>query len=418
MIKIGLKTTVFSLLTLILFSCGHQKKPTGGPKDTVKPEISSIIPAEYQQLDNKLEIIFSKPIKKSTIYTAIRFYPSISNKKYIWEGNKLTILFKENLQDNTNYFVSFSTSIKGIHQNPLDKKYLFTFKHGLLQDYSIYGNITYEKLEDAGKDISLTLFSADSIIVFNKMINGDSYKLDYLNDMPYLLKTSVDKNKKAFCEINVTDSNRTFANLNIAYSDTTKPTLKKLKTRSNTQLDLILSEPIKSFTNLFITTIDSNQTILPIVATEIIEDTLKIITQRQDTLKYILKIYDITDMKNNKTDYDSLFFNYSSLPDTINPKVIAITPTNGIVIKNSHPIINVKLSELILSQNITAKLVANENAREYPLKVTQKNLMEYEFRPKKILINYSSYKIKISLKDFAENKSEFESNFMLIEEGK
>ena len=193
LIRIGLGITVFSIIFL-LNSCGHKKKPTGGEKDTISPKILSFYPPEFSKLNNSLEILFSKPIEKSTVFEGISIYPPILKKKLIWSDNLLHIKILESLKDSTNYFFKFSSSIKGIHQNPLDKNYTVIYYNGVLQNYSIYGTISYEKEEDKNKKITLSLFDSDSSLVFIKKISGVNYKLDYLNPDEYHIQAFIDRN--------------------------------------------------------------------------------------------------------------------------------------------------------------------------------------------------------------------------------
>ena len=136
---------VISLIILIsigLISCGHKQNPTGGKKDTIHPEIVSITPDEYSDItDSNIEIIFSKPIERSTILSGIYIYPPILKKKYSWDGNILTIKILEELEKNTNYYFNFSEKIEGEHGNFLDKGSSFVFASGNLNSNRISGKI-------------------------------------------------------------------------------------------------------------------------------------------------------------------------------------------------------------------------------------------------------------------------------------
>ena len=120
---------IFAILIFSgLISCGHKKNPTGGKKDTIQPEIVSVIPDEYSDItDSDIEIIFSKPIERNTILSGINIYPSIIKKKFSWDGNILTIKILEELEKNTNYYFNFSEKIKGEHGNFLNTSSSFIF---------------------------------------------------------------------------------------------------------------------------------------------------------------------------------------------------------------------------------------------------------------------------------------------------
>ena len=159
-----------------LISCGHKQNPTGGKKDTIHPEIVSVIPDEYSDItDSNIEIIFSKPIERSTILSGIYIYPPILKKKYSWDGNILTIKVLEELDKNTNYYFNFSEKIKGEHGNSLDKSSLFVFASGKLNSNRISGNFLFEEIEDKNKPIQMTILTADSTEIFSLESSGETY---------------------------------------------------------------------------------------------------------------------------------------------------------------------------------------------------------------------------------------------------
>ena len=112
-------TKLFLILFLLfLLSCGHRKSPTGGKKDTENPTIVSILPDEFFDINNRdIEVVFSKPIDRSSILSGIYICPPILNKKFKWDKNTLIIKILEDLEQNTNYFFTFSRRIKGEHNN-------------------------------------------------------------------------------------------------------------------------------------------------------------------------------------------------------------------------------------------------------------------------------------------------------------
>ena len=163
-------------ITFILVSCGHRKKPTGGSKDIVNPEILSILPEEFSDIKGKdIEVTFSKPIERTTILTGIYIYPSIDRKKFKWDKSVLTMKILEELEENTNYFFSFSQRIKGEHGNELDKNYTFVFANGKLNDNKISGNLLFELEEDNNQPILCTIQAPDSTFINNQVIKGKTY---------------------------------------------------------------------------------------------------------------------------------------------------------------------------------------------------------------------------------------------------
>ncbi len=417
----GLKIIIISLFFFLL-SCGHKKNPTGGPKDTVKPKIISTEPIQFSKIDKTIKIIFSKPILKTTVSDGILIYPPIIKKRFSWlSNNELQIEIKEPLSDSTNYFFNFFPAIKGIHQNPLDKYYLFVFNSGKLQDYTIYGRIDYETNSDANKSVNLTLFSKDSLFVLKKIVNSSDFKIEHLNNDKYFLKAYIDKNsndkydfgKEPFDKITISDTNRTNVKLYLAYSDTTAPHLKNIISDYEGQLTVKFSEPVKTFEKFEIIANDTLKSPLAYIDYKLSNDSLIIITQKPDTSDYLFKIFNFEDKKNNKTKFDSLTFAFSSKIDSLPPKIISLYPDNGRIVIDTKPQIKVKFNELI--KNIHLSLLDEESNKKIAVfqKSNEKNY--FVFYSKDKLKPYFTYKLELSFSDYAENKGKYISKFIIKE---
>ena len=413
------------LISFGLISCGHKQNPTGGKKDTIQPEIVSVIPDEYSDItDSNIEIIFSKPIERNTILTGIYIYPPIIKKKYSWDGNILTIKIHEELEENTNYYFSFSTKIKGEHSNFLNRNSVFIFASGKLNSNRISGNFIYEDINDKNKPIEMTISTADSTEIFSMETNGKTFLIEDLNNVEHIVRAYVDKNNnykydnesEPFFQksIDIVESN--IMDINLAYADTIKPYLKSTNVFCNNRIDVEFSEPITSFSDVSIFTADSIETKVDIIAQYLKNDELSLLTTFLDTLKYKIQIKNILDPKDNMTLESSLIFDGISLQDTIPPEVISSYPRTGSSVDTFLPKISVLFSEIILENDIETKLMEVETGNIEDIVILNKDSKQYILSPQHLLNNYSSYKFTMYVKDNSGNimTKPFETIFLPI----
>jgi PBP1b-binding outer membrane lipoprotein LpoB len=413
------------LVLFILISCGHRKSPTGGKKDTINPEILSILPEEFSDINDKdIEITFSKPIDRTSILTGIYIYPQIDRKKFRWDKNVLTIKILEKLENNTNYFFSFSQRIKGEHGNGLDRDYTFVFASGKLNENKISGNLIFELEEDSNQPIQCKIQAPDSTFIFNQIIKGKAYSFENLNNTDHILEAYIDKNKnnkydygnEPYFHEYVTAGQFNSVEMEMIYSDTLKPEIQSLKVHSNKQIELKLSEIVKNYSEIMIVSADSLEIPVSVQAHSLREDIISIISAELDTLQYYLKIYSLEDNKQNVSNELSILFDGLTVRDSIQPEVLFVYPRNGATIDNLKPVISITFSEIIPLNNFEAQLVNSETLKKIPLEVLSGHSDIYKLQPEIELANYSSYTLKINITDSSNNQIEelFKTSFIPI----
>ncbi|KQC07321.1 MAG: hypothetical protein APR54_06180 [Candidatus Cloacimonas sp. SDB] len=419
--KIPAKLILLILVSLyLLTSCGHKKTATGGKVDNVKPEIVSIDPFELESLEpGKIEITFSKPIDRTSILSGIHIYPAILNKKFKWEGNTLTILILEELEEDTNYFFTFTSGIEGEHGNKLLKDYIYIFRNGKLNENRISGKIFYEKEADQGKQIKLILQAADSTFIYSRKLSGTAYGLDYLNAGKHILRAFIDNNKNNRYDYGIdayflTESAEVpiqTIDLEMAYEDTIKPQLIRAQVRSQNQIYLELSEPCLSYENIIVQTADSLQTELPVLASSLIENDLEIICQPLDTLSYNVILHELTDLKGNINPETAIMIDGITWQDSIPPEVIYSLPRNGATINTLKPQFTIRFSEILYSSDVEIELISNENNTSIEVNILQGNSEIFLLEPVRNLKNYSTYTLKLKAVD--PNGNELEEDLEL-----
>ena len=118
---------------LTLMACASIGAPEGGPRDYTPPQVvkSSPEPGSLNFTGNKVEIVFDEIVnlkdqqKKVIISPAPKTQPVIRTV-----GKKVTVEFREPLQENTTYVIDFSNAIEDNNEgNQLDG-YAFAFSTG------------------------------------------------------------------------------------------------------------------------------------------------------------------------------------------------------------------------------------------------------------------------------------------------
>ncbi len=416
---------LISLSLLAVAGCGHRKNPTGGEKDTVKPEILSISPAELSNIQGKdIEVVFSKPIERSTIMSGLYIYPPILQKKYKWDKNVLTIKILEKLDEDVNYFFTFNTKITGERKNNLDKDYTFIFASGELAVNKISGKIVWEDPADSKLKVNICLLAADSTFIMNQNVTTPAFEFKHLNDMDHIFEAFADQNKNNKYDYGkephfyqyVPAAAITAIQAEMAYEDTIRPNLKSVETYWDNLVQFTFDEPIEKYGSVQITSNDSLLQELKIIADFSEKDKLEIITSPMDTLQYIAHFYKLLDLKNNVTDSTAILFDGSVVRDTIPPEIISLSPRNGETIETFSPEFVMEFNEIIPEDGLEVILTDVEKAENIPLSVSEINSKICKVIARQNLENYSTYEFKVKAKDYEGNLADdyFQVKFIVI----
>lgn len=388
-------------IAVIIFGCGSKKNPTGGPVDTVKPEVLATLPQEFGQLADKIEITFSKAMDKSSFLEGIYFYPPIGAKKLNYSGRTLNIQINEKLQPNTNYYLTLSTRIKDTRGNPIAQSRSFVFANGRLNELRLSGNIEYEEPSDDGKPVTVELYSADSLLVRSHTASGPSFGIEALNPARYFLRAYQDKDangrydqgREAWFEGRV-DLNRSLSlNMRMEYADTTLAVIKEARAVSDRMVEISLSKKPVSIGEISVKA--ENGSRLPVLISELDGTRLTLITQPQDSLAYRVEIRDLLDAKGNRNTLSALGFRGSKRQDQDAPIVLSSVPRNGTSVASLQPLLEVRFSEIIPVKNLRVKLVAADSNKDIPLEIVKGDSRTYTFRPRQTLANYRSHNLVI-----------------------
>ncbi len=403
---------VIILISFLLLSCGSKKSPTGGPEDTEKPVVLTTLPAQFGQIaEGRIEINFSKPLDASSVTQAIYIYPPVSSKKFTVDKSTLLIKLNEKLAADTNYYVTLSTRLKDLRGNALAENQTLVFANGKFNDLRLAGTVTSEDPTDKPLPVQVSLLSADSLMVINQAIRGETYSIEGLNPASYILRAYIDKDlngrydygREPYFEQNALVQKITNLDISLAYGDSTKPILKLAVAKTNRQIDITFSEPVHSYSSVKVTRLD-NQSELPILISKLAGDKLTLLTQPQDAQAYTVELRQLKDNKGNVTDVSRFEIRASFVDDKDAPTVLSSKPRNGTTVSSLEPTIEVHFSEIIPLSGIKATLKTSESTLDIPLDILQGNNDTYIFKPKKTLQNYRSHVLTISATDISGNK--------------
>ena len=416
------KLVLLPIVVILLMSCGSKKNPTGGPQDLDKPVVLTTLPAAFGQLDTgRLEITFSKPLDRASVAQAVYIYPPVLDKKVSVERNALIIRINEDLLPDTNYYVTLTTRLKDTRGNALAENQTLVFAHGELQKLRLSGNFAYEDPADSGLPVSLTLLSADSLVVLNQTASGSSYALETLNPASYILRGYIDKDRNGrydfsrepYFEERAALDRPLSLDAGLAYADTTKPVLRLAQAKSNRELELLFTEPLADYGSLNIYGTEDRQP-LSILLSQLKGVRLTLLTEPQNKLAYTVELRQLRDPKGNLNPVSKADFRASPNADTTPPRVTSSNPRNGTSVSSLRPLLELRFSELIPRDRLQASLRASEGQADLELDILQSDSDVYQFQPSQALQNYRSYVLTVKASDISGNtmQEEYKLNFL------
>jgi len=419
-IKIRLSSILLLIAALgILSACGSKRNPTGGEKDTVKPEVLASLPAEFGDISKGMvEISFSKQMDRNSLANSIYIYPPVQNKKVSLDGFTLKIKLNETLKQDTNYYITLSTRLKDTRGNALERNQTLVFSSGKLSGNRIAGNINYEESGDNGLPVELSLFSADSLLVYANRLKGNTYVVDNLNPGKHNLRSYIDKNlngrydfgSEPFFEDMSDGSQLANLDINLAYADTSKARIKSVNVISSRELQVLFTEPVVSFKTINISSVKP----LEIDYKLIDNDRISILTAPMDSVRYKLSVNGIVDKKGNETEPLEIQFSGGKKTDAIAPFITKTNPRNGASVSTLSPILELHFSEIIPAGAVYVKLVSG--TEEIPLKQLSSTGKIHRFQPTMELANYRSHTLIVlsNTKDYSGNKLDHEYELQFL----
>ncbi len=167
-----MRNYIIAIFILFLFSmCANQTSPGGGPQDKKAPELLSSKP-KNTQLNFKgetFELEFDEFVKLKDPAEEIMITPAVGKEtKFIAKKNKVIIVPKNKLQENTTYSISFRDAVQDISEsNPVFNLRLAFSTGPEIDSLQVSGSISEMFKEEVPEKITVALYQSDTFNIFN-----------------------------------------------------------------------------------------------------------------------------------------------------------------------------------------------------------------------------------------------------------
>lgn len=187
-----IRILAFSLCCVLAFGCANPSPPSGGPRDTVPPEIQSSLAARTLNMqESEVSFTFSEWVDRESFAKAFSITPSLATE-ISWSGKEVVVEFQDSLQPETTYVLDISPSLRDLRGNKLHSSYSLPFSTGSIID-SMYvsGHVVSEFANTKVflYDARIDLASLDSIVPeYKQTVNRDgTFTFQALKNKPYTI---------------------------------------------------------------------------------------------------------------------------------------------------------------------------------------------------------------------------------------
>lgn len=208
------------VIAIHLYSCANVQPLDGGPEETQPPGLLYSLPktnsANVDINVKKISLHFDESVLISNLSSEVIINPyyDLANFKAVAKGDKIDLVFKDELLPNTTYSINFGKAITDVNERTPLINYTYSFSTGSIIDTLTYSavirnNITHKVLEnvsvglyanattrpDTTKPLYITKTLKDGSFTFNSLPNR-SFKLYAFEDKN--TNRLIDLNKEAF----------------------------------------------------------------------------------------------------------------------------------------------------------------------------------------------------------------------------
>jgi uncharacterized protein (DUF2141 family) len=127
------KFLISIIIAVIIFGCGQQVPPTGGPKDTLPPKLIMALPdyKSTQFKSDKIILTFDEYVSLDNPFEKVNFSPVPKYNPVVESKLKtVTVKIKDTLEENTTYRIDFGESVRDINENNVLRNLNYTFSTG------------------------------------------------------------------------------------------------------------------------------------------------------------------------------------------------------------------------------------------------------------------------------------------------
>jgi Bacterial Ig-like domain len=172
--------------------CANTIAPTGGPRDSLPPQLVSINPKDssLQFTGNKITLYFNEYVEVQEIQNNLIVSPvPIINPIVEGRLRVVTVRLKDTLEENTTYTINFGDAIKDINEGNVAKNLTYVFSTGnAIDENTLTGNVLLAETGKADSTLIVMLHknADDSAVVkerpryFAKLDGKGNFKFHHL----------------------------------------------------------------------------------------------------------------------------------------------------------------------------------------------------------------------------------------------
>ncbi|MBC7913157.1 MAG: Ig-like domain-containing protein, partial [Pyrinomonadaceae bacterium] len=188
---------LFAVVFLGLYGCASIQHPTGGPRDSVAPQIIRESPKNFTTSfkGDEINIQFDEYYKLTNAFKEISVSPAME-KAPIFKVKKkvLNIQFMEKLEDSTTYTINFGNALSDFNEGNLIKNYMYVLSTGnKIDSLSISGTVVDAITKEPVLNATVfllpvnqdTLFGKKRASLFTTTDSSGNYSLKYLRNNTY-----------------------------------------------------------------------------------------------------------------------------------------------------------------------------------------------------------------------------------------
>lgn len=147
-------------------SCASISSPTGGPQDTLAPQLDTSFPPNFSTnfKASEVTLVFDEYITLKSASQQISISPPLSEKlKVSSMGREVEISWKDTLLDSTTYIISFGNAITDFTEGNANEKIKYVFSTGDFIDSLEIDGYVYDKEGNTAKDIMVGLYDLKNL---------------------------------------------------------------------------------------------------------------------------------------------------------------------------------------------------------------------------------------------------------------
>ena len=207
-----MKQLLISIVSIIIIeiftnSCANPITPTGGPKDTIPPNLISVYPEDQTLNFKEQEItltfdekVTAEKLKQNLIITPVT---EIEYKSYV-KKNTVIITFNESFTDSTTYTLNFFDGVTDItERNPVENLIIAFSTGPYIDSISVQGNVKDLFSNEPSPEFIVGLYKISDTLTFNKnkptyfssTLKDGTFNINNIKAGKYLIFSFKDENK-------------------------------------------------------------------------------------------------------------------------------------------------------------------------------------------------------------------------------